>query len=163
MEETMVKMRLVHVFGALALVASCGKGSDKAEAPKDPAQAALAQFKDFVSKTYPATSFKTADQQRPVTCEITKIDVLKSDSVSSPYTGSLEAKGLMGRIPGGDTANAFGGIYKLTFTNDGSGWKCDQSKSSGAVQEEGFDAKPMNGEWACTSIDHFCLGKDATK
>lgn len=169
----------VRGIGAMWLVViatACGKGGgDKAEPPKDPAQAALATFRDFVAKTYPATKFTTPGTE-PGTgsiteCEIVKTDVVKADSAASPFTGILEAKGAMylesGReitTPQGQKIDmAMTGVFTLKFTNDGKGWECDRSASAGGrTQPPSKEMSMVDGMGACILIGQYCSGKAPT-
>lgn len=160
-EEDRVKLQEIvraGVMGGLvaALAAGCGKGGDKADPPKDPAQAALAEFRDFVKATYPATPWNS--NGRPMTCEVKLVDVTKAESTVSPYTGVLEATGRAATVNEANKGAA--AIFKLKFTNDGTGWKCDPKKSTGGVQEEGYDVSPKDGAASCELIDLYCKGKD---
>ena len=112
----------------------------------------LTSFKTYVTKNYPGTPWKADDLE--FSCSLTS-DVMKSDSISSPYVGTLV---------GSMVATSSGGQHKtvnLVFTLDSAvidgeivgSWKCDDSLSK-SVDDEG---KAQSGP--CSDVEFNCRGK----
>lgn len=131
---------------AIVMLVSCG-------GTKDPSQAALDEFRAFASATYPGGAYKQ-NQGTAFTCNVTKVDVLRSTSVSSPFAGVIEAQGTE-TLPGEKS-----GIevrVHTVFTKDGHGWTCDPTQST---YEDITNHQPPQPDASCGHLD-MCLGKPA--
>jgi len=124
------------------LVGACG--GKKTE--EDPAKAALTSFQEF-AKGYPGTEWE--DRMGKHSCEISKIDVIKSDSAASPFVGILNGSTSYD-MGGGLVA---GSTFNFKFRNEGKEWSCDP-ETSGALDTSG---KPI--EAACFHLESHCRGK----
>jgi hypothetical protein len=118
--------------------------------PKDPALAALEQFRAFASATYPGGNYTQAHGMA-FTCEVTKVDVVKTTSVSSPFAGVIEAHGT--RTVAKDSAEEL--KAHTVFANDGHGWTCDPTQST---YEDVTDHQPPQPDPDCSLLE-MCLGK----
>jgi hypothetical protein len=81
---------------------------------------ALTDFRKFVDATY------TQERRGKMECKLSGVDVIKTDSVSSPFMGKMHVRG---SIQLDDILLA--DENDLVFRRDGDQWVCDSEKSKG--------------------------------
>jgi hypothetical protein len=117
--------------------------------PRDPAQTALVEFRAFASATYPGGAYTHG---LGFTCNVTKVDVVKTTSVSSPFAGVIEAQGTEVLSPGKPGMDL---RIHTVFTSAGHGWTCDPTQST---YEDITDHQPPQPDPDCDHV-RMCFGK----